>query len=85
MGGAIKCWWKGPNWSSSFFFGNLFAAFSLLGLCVVKNGRFKNLFKAGLILFLGFGEKVIACPGRRVGPEGSGGSLVGPDGRGCSS
>ena len=60
------------------------ATFNFLGLLVVNRGRFRNWFNAGLG-FLGFGENVLAWPGRLVGPEGRGSSLVGPTGRDSSS
>ena len=58
---------------------------SFLGVSVVRRGRLRNWFRAGLRGFACFGFKVVGWPGLLVGPEGRGGSLVGPWGRGASS
>lgn len=63
--------------------GRLVDFLKFLGLWVVRRGRLRNWFRAGWTGVLDGAE--VAWPGRRVGPDGSGGSCVGPEGSGSSS
>ena len=52
-----------------------------LGRLVVRRGRVRNWLRAGeRVVRRDPGLRVVACPGRLVGPLGSGGSLTGPPG-----